>query len=74
MSKRRRRHFSAEFKARVVLEAVKEQKTIEELAQQFDVHPNQIRSWKKQFLERTAEVFVLLKMWIPNSKNTSKPL
>jgi transposase-like protein len=41
----------------VALAAVKGDKTISELSQQFDVHPNQITQWKKQLLERMSEVF-----------------
>ena len=52
-----RRRFSAEFKARVAREAIKEQKTIAELAAEFDVHPNQISQWKKQLVEALPEVF-----------------
>ena len=55
--KRNRRKFSSEFKARVALEAIKETKTISELAQQYNVHPNQISLWKKDFLNNAGKVF-----------------
>lgn len=57
MRRRDRRKFSASFKAEVVLEALKERKTISELSQQYDLHPNQIGSWKKEFLSGVAKVF-----------------
>lgn len=46
-----RRVYQGEFKARVALEAVKGRKTINEIAKEYGVHPNQISKWKKQFLE-----------------------
>jgi len=57
MSRRDRRKFTATFKTEVVLEALRERKTISELAQQFDLHPNQISAWKKEFLEGASRVF-----------------
>jgi transposase len=57
MSKRDRRKFTATFKTEVVLEALRERKTISELAQQFDLHPNQISVWKKEFLAGASKVF-----------------
>ncbi len=57
MSKRPRRNHSPAFKAKVALAAVKGEKTLAELAQQFDVHSNQITTWKNQLLEGAAEVF-----------------
>lgn len=52
-----RRRFSAEFKARVALAAIKGDKTLSELAKEFEVLPNQIIAWKKQLLESATEVF-----------------
>ena len=57
MTKRTRRNHSGAFKAKVALAAVKGDKTLAELAQQFDIHPNQITSWRGQFLEGAAGVF-----------------
>jgi len=52
----RRRH-SASFKAKVALAALRGDKTIAELASIFEVHPNQISMWRRQFLEGASEVF-----------------
>lgn len=57
MSKRSRRNHSAVFKAKVALTALKGEQTVVELAERFDVHPNQVTHWKSQLLERAAEVF-----------------
>jgi transposase len=52
-----RRKFTAEFKAKVALEALKEQKTLAQLAEQYELHPTQITEWKKQAQQRMAGVF-----------------
>jgi transposase-like protein len=55
--KNSRRTFSSEFKAKVAIEAIKEVKTISELAQIYQVHPNVISLWKKEFLSNAGKVF-----------------
>jgi transposase len=57
MPRRPRRNHSPAFKSKVALAAVKGDKTISELSQQFDVHPNQITQWKTQLLDRMSVVF-----------------
>jgi transposase-like protein len=57
MSKRPRRNHSAAFKAKVALAAVKGDKTVVEIAQQYEVHPTQVTDWRRQLLERAADVF-----------------
>ena len=57
MSRRPRRNHSPAFKAKVALAAVKGEKTLAELAQRFDVHTNQITTWRSQLLEGAAGVF-----------------
>ena len=57
MSRRPRRNHSPAFKAKVALAAVRGEKTMSELAEQFDVHPNQISTWRDQLLEGASEVF-----------------
>lgn len=57
MARRKRRNHSAKFKAQVAIAAIKGDKTLVELAQQFDLHPNQITDWKSQLLERAAQAF-----------------
>jgi transposase len=57
MSKRPRRNHTAAFKAKVALAAVKGDRTVVEIAQQFEVHPTQVTDWRRQLLERAAEVF-----------------
>src|SRR3954464_4493056 len=57
MTKRPRRNHTPAFKAKVALAAVRGDKTLAELAQQFDIHPNQITQWKAQLLDGAAGVF-----------------
>jgi transposase-like protein len=55
--KRTRRNHGAAFKAQVALAAIKGDKTLVELAEQFSVHPTQVTEWKQQLLARAADVF-----------------
>lgn len=57
MTKRARRTHSPAFKAKAALAAIKGDKTLAELTQQYDVHPNQITTWRGQLLEGAAGVF-----------------
>ena len=57
MSKNKRRRFSADFKAKVALEALKGEQTLSELAARVDLHPNMIAQWKRQATEGMADVF-----------------
>jgi transposase len=57
MSRRPRRNHSPAFKAKVALAAIKGDRTLAQLAEQFDVHPNQITSWKAQIESGAADLF-----------------
>ncbi len=55
--RRKRRNHSPAFKAKVALAALKEEKTLAQLSSEYDVHVNQIQSWRKQLLENVTELF-----------------
>lgn len=55
--RRQRRQYSADWKAKVALEAVKGQRTVQQIASHYEVHPSMVMHWKKQLLEGAAEVF-----------------
>jgi transposase len=57
MSKQTRRKFTGDFKSKVVLEALKERSTTEELARKYELHPNQIHTWEKEFLSKASTIF-----------------
>jgi transposase-like protein len=53
----KRKQYSPQFKAKVALEAVRGEKTVSELASQYEVHPTMINNWKRQLLEEASSVF-----------------
>lgn len=55
--KKSRRKFTDAFKAKVAIEALKERETLSELAKRFEIHPNQISIWKREFLENAEKAF-----------------
>jgi putative transposase len=55
--KTRRKRYTSEFKAKVALEAIKGQRTVNEIGLRYGLHPNQVSQWKKQALEQLPEVF-----------------
>lgn len=57
MSTTRRRRFSAEFKAKVALEAIRGEQSIQDLASRYELHPNMITNWKRQAIDNMAVVF-----------------
>ncbi|SNQ61120.1 transposase [Candidatus Methanoperedens nitratireducens] len=57
MEKQKRRRFSADYKTKVVIEALKERNTIEQLAAKYELHPNQITAWKREFLSNASLAF-----------------
>jgi transposase-like protein len=55
--KKERKSYTAAFKAKVALEAIKGQRTINEIASAFEVHPNQVTQWKKQVVSQLSDIF-----------------
>lgn len=57
MNKKTKKNYSSEFKAKVAIEALKEQLTIGEICKKYDLHPTQVNAWKKAFREKASVVF-----------------
>ena len=57
MSEKKRKNFSSQFKAKVALEAIREVKTLTEIAQEAGVHPTQVGQWKKVLQEQASDIF-----------------
>ena len=57
MKRQQRRNHDPEFKAKVVIEALKEISTLAELGAKYEVHPNQVRTWKNEFLQNASRAF-----------------
>ena len=55
--KAKRRKFTAAFKAKVAIAALKERESLAELSKRYEVHPNMISKWKKEFIDRSSEIF-----------------
>lgn len=70
--KKSRRKFSAKFKTRVALEAVKEQLTLQEIATKFEIHPTQITTWKKEFITNASSAFDSKSVTDQKEKDTEK--
>ena len=69
--KKSRRKFSAKFKATVAIEAIKEQQTIVKLSNRFEIHPNQITTWKREFLENASAALGTEKKEIESTSEVS---
>ncbi len=55
--KRQRRQYSADLKAKIALEAIKGQRTIQEIASHYEIHPNLVAHWKRQLLDGASQIF-----------------
>lgn len=69
--KKERRKFSASFKAKVAIEAIKEISTVQDLASKYEIHPAQITAWKREFLDK-AELVFSKDVPAPNDPDNSK--
>ena len=58
-----RKSYTAEFKSKVALEAVKEESTISEIASKYEIHPNMVINWKRQFIENASKLWFSSRMY-----------
>jgi transposase len=72
MNKQVRRNFSASFKKKVALEALKEEQTLSDLCSKFELHPSQITDWKKQLIAGSEQIFNGFK--VDSSRSTDDAL
>ena len=72
MSTTPRRKFKSDFKAKVAIECIKEQKTIEEICKKYEVHPTQVNLWKKEFLANASTLFDRVKASVPEDDSDKK--
>ena len=68
----KRRRFTPEFKVKIAIEAIKSQLTIQALSSKYEVHPNMISQWKKEFIERGHEVFSITKPELKELHSTTE--
>jgi transposase len=68
----KKRSFWADFKAKVAIEALIEQQTLQQLAQKYEVHPNQISAWKQEFVQNSVSIFTKGKKKEEASVDTAK--
>ena len=72
MNKQTRKTYSTEFKVKVVLEAFKGQRTINELSSHYGIHPNQVNQWKRQAVESLPEVFSTRRVRVAEEEDALK--
>ena len=72
MTKKTRRRIDSGLKAKIALEALREQATVADLAQRYEVHPNQIYAWKKQLQDQAARAFDLASGGTPKRRMSGR--
>lgn len=77
----KRRNFTAEQKVKTVLEVLRKERTLSEIAAEYEVHPNQLSRWKAEFISNAARAFsketdeaVILRMYLPELPRLARPI